>query len=156
MTASNRVSHSPRPVSLVTGACVNSRPSREVVPGIAKSKAVFAARRNAPGMGLDELDAELTDVYGDLGDSIEVDLDRETKNELAMLLTLYDSEDPDELVRRAIHVLFGSTVDSGTIDFHLRRGFDVTYDEYLSGMTYDDMTGASQYPQPDDERRYQM
>jgi hypothetical protein len=42
------------------------------------------------------------------------------------------------------------------LDFHLRQGYDVTYDEYLSGMTYDEMTGADQYPQRDDERRYQM
>jgi hypothetical protein len=49
-----------------------------------------------------------------------------------------------------------STVDTGDLDFHLRQGYDVTYDEYLSGMTYDEMTGADQYPQRDDERRYQM
>jgi hypothetical protein len=53
-------------------------------------------------------------------------------------------------------MLFRSTVDRGDMDFHLRRGYDVTYDEYLSGMTYDEMTGADQYPQRDDERRYQM
>jgi len=32
----------------------------------------------------------------------------------------------------------------------------VTYDEYLSGMTFEEMTGADQYPSMDDERRYQF
>jgi hypothetical protein len=107
-------------------------------------------------MGLDELDADVTSAYSDLNDRIEVALDRETKNELAMLTAAFDPDDSDELVRRAIHMLFRSTVDRGDMDFHLRRGYDVTYDEYLSGMTYDEMTGADQYPQRDDERRYQM
>jgi hypothetical protein len=106
-------------------------------------------------MSLDSLDEDLTDVYGDLDDELAFGLDRETKNELAMLATVFDA-DVDELVRRGIHALFRSTVDTGDLDFHLRQGYDVTYDEYLSGMTYDEMTGADQYPQRDDERRYQM
>lgn len=106
-------------------------------------------------MGLDELDADVKDAYADLGDSVDVDLDRETRNELAMLLAAAGG-DADELVRRAVHALYRSTVDTGDLDFHLRRAYDVTYDEYLSGMTYDEMTGADQYPQRDDERRYQM
>jgi hypothetical protein len=107
-------------------------------------------------MGLDDLDADVKAAYSDLGDEIEVALDRETKNELAMLSAVFDVEDRDDLLRRAVHLLFQSTVDRGDMDFHLRRGYDVTYDEYLSGMTYDEMTGADQYPQRDDERRYQM
>ena len=107
-------------------------------------------------MGLDELDDEMMDHYSDLGEEFTVALDRETKNELAMLSAVFESKETDELVRRAIHLLFQSTVDRGNLDFHLRQGYDVTYDEYLSGMTYDEMTGASQYPQRDDERRYQM
>ncbi len=107
-------------------------------------------------MGLDDLDADVKAAYSDLGDEIEVALDRETRNELAMLAAVFDVEDRDELLRRAVHLLFQSTVDRGDMDFHLRRGYDVTYDEYLSGMTYDEMTGADQYPQRDDERRYQM
>ncbi|MUV59238.1 hypothetical protein GJ632_21645, partial [Halogeometricum sp. CBA1124] len=67
-----------------------------------------------------------------------------------------ETDEVDELVRRAVHLLFQTTVDRGTLDFHLRQGYDVTYDEYLSGMTYDEMTGQDQYPQRDDERRYQM
>jgi hypothetical protein len=106
-------------------------------------------------MTLDDLDADVTDVYGGLNDEHAVSLDRETKNELAMLAAVFDA-DVDELVRRGIHALFRSTVDTGDLDFHLRRGYDVTYDEYLAGMTYDEMTGADQYPQRDDERRYQM
>jgi len=106
-------------------------------------------------MSLDELNADVKDAYSDLGDGLAVDLDRETRNELAMLLAAFDG-DEEELVRRAVHALYRSTVDTGDLDFHLRQGYDVTYDEYLSGMTYDEMTGADQYPQRDDERRYQM
>jgi hypothetical protein len=107
-------------------------------------------------MSLDELDADVTDAYGALGDELAVELDRETRNELAMLSAAFESNDHGELVRRAIHALYRTTVDTGDLDFQLRRGYDVTYDEYLSGMTYDEMTGADQYPQRDDERRYQM
>lgn len=107
-------------------------------------------------MGLDELDTDLQSQYGALDDEHAIELDRETKNELAMLAAVFDSSDVDELVRRGIHVLFRSTVDTGDLDFHLRQSYDVTYDEYLAGMTYDEMTGADQFPNRDDERRYQM
>ena len=107
-------------------------------------------------MGLDDLEADVKDAYGDLDDELLVDLDRETKNELAVLAAVFDADDPTDLVRRAVHVLFQSNVDAGNLDFHFRRGYDVTYDEYLAGMTYDEMTGADRYPQRDDERRYQM
>ncbi|GAB6862969.1 hypothetical protein ACFR97_17430 [Haloplanus litoreus] len=106
-------------------------------------------------MSLDELTVDVEDAYSDLGDELTVDLDRETRNELAMLSAALGG-DEGELVRRAVHALYRSTVDTGDLDFHLRQGYDVTYDEYLSGMTYDEMTGANQYPQRDDERRYQM
>jgi len=109
-------------------------------------------------MSLDDLSADVTDRYADLGDEIAVNLDRETRNELAMLTTALDPEDPDELVRRAVHMLFQTAVETGNLDFHLRSGYDVTYDEYLSGMTFEEMTGADQFPQAaqDDDRRYQF
>ena len=106
-------------------------------------------------MSLDDLQADVQATYGDLDDEQAVELDRGSKNELAMLAAAFDS-DADELVRRAVHALFRQTVESGDLDFQLRSTYDVTYDEYLSGMTYEEMTGASQYPQRDDERRYQM
>jgi len=106
-------------------------------------------------MSLDDLNADVKDAYSDLGDEVTVDLDRETRNELAMLLAAFDGGS-GELVRRAVHSLYRSTVDTGDLDFHLRREYDVTYDEYLSGMTYDEMNnGASQFDQTD-ERRYQQ
>jgi hypothetical protein len=110
-------------------------------------------------MSLDDLQADVEGEYADLGDELSVSLDRETRNELAMLETALDPEDTDELVRRAVHMLFQSTVDTGNLDFHLRSGYDVTYDEYLSGMTFDEMTGGENAPQQkgrDDERRYQF
>jgi hypothetical protein len=107
-------------------------------------------------MSLDDLQADVNDAYADLGSDLDVALDRETRNELALLTSAYDPDETDELVRRAVHMLFQSAVETGNLDFHLRSGYDVTYDEYLSGMTYAEMTGQDQYPQRDDERRYQF
>jgi hypothetical protein len=106
-------------------------------------------------MSLDALGDDVEATYGDLGESLSVPLDRETKHELA-LLTAVLAADPPDLLRRAIHLLFQTTVEAGKLDFHLRSEYDLTYDEYLAGMTYDEMTGADQFPQPDDERRYQF
>jgi hypothetical protein len=106
-------------------------------------------------MSLDDLTDDVTAEYGDMGEELAVELDRETKNELALLAAVFEA-DREELVRRGIHALFRSTVDTGDLDFHLRQAYDVTYDEYLAGMTYDEMTGRDQYPQRDDDRRYQM
>ena len=109
-------------------------------------------------MGLDELSADIEETYGDLDGELAVELDAETRNELAMLVSAYEPEEPGELVRRAVHMLFQTAVETGNLDFHLRSGYDVTYDEFLSGMTYEEMTGGGQeFPQPDDNaRRYQF
>jgi hypothetical protein len=104
-------------------------------------------------MGLDELNADVKDAYSSLDDTIDVTLDQETKHELAMLSVVLD-QPPNELLTRGIHVLFQATIDTAKIDFHLRREYDVTYDEFLSGMTFEDMTGGWALPQPDDDRRY--
>ncbi|MFB6352553.1 MAG: hypothetical protein ABEJ92_00550 [Halobacteriales archaeon] len=106
-------------------------------------------------MSLDALGDDVEATYGELDDSMSVALDRETKHELA-LLTAVLAADPPELLRRGIHLLFQTTVDTGKLDFHLRSEYGVTYDEYLAGMTYDEMTGADQFPQTDDDRRYQF
>ena len=104
--------------------------------------------------GLDDLQADVTEAYDEIDD--QLDLDRETTNELAMLAAGLGT-DTDKLVERAVQLLFQTTVDSGKLDFHLRSAYDVTYDEYLSGMTYEEMTGGS-FPQPEthDDRRYQF
>ena len=107
-------------------------------------------------MSLDDLTEEVQGAYSDLDDDLTVSLDRETRNELAVLQTALEPDETDELLRRAVHLLFQTTVETGRLDFHLRSGYDVTYDEYLSGMTYDEMTGQDQYPTMDDERRYQF
>lgn len=103
-------------------------------------------------MSLDELTADVTEAYGTLDDDHTVSLDRQTRNELAILAAAFGTE-PDDLLRRGVHALFRSTVDSGDLDFHLRRTYDVTYDEYLSGVTYQEMNSP---PERDDDRRYQM
>lgn len=110
-------------------------------------------------MSLDDLTDDVRDNYGDLDETLSVTTDRETRNELAMLQAVLDPGETDELVRRAVHLLFQTTVETGTLDFHLRSEYDLTYDEYLSGMTFDEMAGG-QLPQtgtgdPDD-RRYQF
>jgi hypothetical protein len=107
-------------------------------------------------MSLDDLTDDVHATYSSLDEEFSVSLDRETRNELAMLGTAFDTDDPEEIVRRAVHLLFRTTVDSGNLDFHLRSTYDVTYDEFLSGMTFEEMTGANQFPQRDDERRYQF
>src|SRR6056297_1216405 len=109
-------------------------------------------------MSLEDLQEDIEAAYGDFDDEFELSIDRETRNELAMLSVALDPEDTDELVRRAIHMLFQSTVERGTLDFHLRSGYDCTYDEYLSGMTFDEMTGGPEFPQAqdNDDRRYQF
>jgi hypothetical protein len=107
-------------------------------------------------MTLEELGDDVTDRYGNLGETVDVDIDRETRNELAMLTAALEPDEPDELVRRGIHMLFQTAVETGTLDFHLRSGYDVTYDEYLSGMTYDEMAGGFPQPQQNDDRRYQF
>jgi hypothetical protein len=108
-------------------------------------------------MSLETLEDDLGETFGDLEEPLPVDLDRETRNELAMLLAVLEPDDPDELVRRGIHMLFQTAVETGNLDFHLRSQYDVTYDEYLSGMTFDEMTGG-QFPQQqqNDDRRYQF
>lgn len=106
-------------------------------------------------MSLDDLSEDIESAYSDLDSELSVSLDRETRNELAVLQTVFDPEDSDELLRRAVHMLFQTSVDTGSIDFHLRRGYDVTYDEYLSGMTFQEMTGEPQ-PPDNDGRRYQF
>lgn len=110
-------------------------------------------------MSLDDLNGDVESVYADLGEELSVSLDRETRNELATLAAVLDTDDPEELVRRGIHLLFQSTVDTGQLDFQLRRSYDVTYDEYLAGMTYEDMTGGGvNFPtgSSEDARRYQF
>ena len=105
-------------------------------------------------MSLDDLETDVELAYDDLDDYAF--LDRESRQELAMLSAALDA-DTDELLRRAIHLLFQSTTESGRLDFHLRSTYDVTYDEYLSGMTLDEMTGGAAVQQPDDDdRRYQF
>ena len=109
-------------------------------------------------MGLDDLTDDLQSQYSELGEELSMDVDRETRNELAMLATALEPEDTDELLRRAVHMLFQTAVETGNLDFHLRSQYDTTYDEYLSGMSFEEMTGAGQFPQPqqNDDRRYQF
>jgi len=109
-------------------------------------------------MSLDDLAADVEDTYDELSGELALDLDEETLRELTMLQAALDAEDSEALVRRAIHLFFQSTVETGRLDFHLRSAYDVTYDEYLSGMTYEEMTGGAEFPQPaqKDDRRYQF
>ena len=106
-------------------------------------------------MSLEALNDDVEAAYDTLDDGFALDLDEETKRELAMLAAALDAE-PSDLLRRGVHALFRSTVDTATLDFHLRGEYDVTYDEYLSGMTYDEMTGGANVAPPDDDRRYQF
>ena len=107
-------------------------------------------------MSLEHLQTDVENAGRELGDEVAVSLDAETRNELAMLTAAYGTDSADELVRRAVHELFQRAVETGNLDFHLRSGYDCTYDEFLSGMTYEEMTGADRYPDLDDDTRYQF
>jgi hypothetical protein len=105
-------------------------------------------------MSLDDLTTDVQDAYGDLGEDLQIDLDRETRNELAFLAAAF-GDDAEDVLSRALHQFFQTAVETGRVDFHLRRGYDVTYDEYLSGMTFEEMTGQPD-PPDNDGRRYQF
>ena len=104
-------------------------------------------------MSLEDLGESVESEYTNLGEEMALSLDRETRNELGLLLAALGPDEADELVRRGIHLLFQRIVETGTLDFHLRSGYDVTYDEYLSGMTYEDVENMNQYPQNQDNPR---
>ena len=115
-------------------------------------------------MSLEDLNDDVEARYDEL-EGFEAELDEESRRELTMLLAALDPDDPGDLIQRAIHLLFQTTVDSGKLDFHLRSTYNVTYDEYLAGMTYDDMGGMGGMPgygggttasEDDDDRRYQF
>ena len=106
-------------------------------------------------MTLDHLQTDVESAARELGEECTVELDTETRNELALLSAAYGTADPGELLRRAVHELFRQQVETGNVDFHLRSEYDCTYDEYLSGMTFAEMTGQ-QAPEPNDDRRYQF
>ncbi len=108
-------------------------------------------------VSLEKLSASVESSYSDIGERREVELDRETRNELAMLVAAYDPADVEELLRRGVHALFRRSIDTGNLDFQLRAEYDCTYDEFLSGMTYGEMAGGVQRPERDgNERRYQF
>jgi len=109
-------------------------------------------------MSLDNLTEDVEETYESLDEDLALDLDDDTRRELTMLMAAMDKEDPQDLIEEAVRLLFQSSVETGKLDFHLRSAYDVTYDEYLSGMTYDEMGGGIEYPQQQqkDERRYQF
>lgn len=109
-------------------------------------------------MSLDNLTEDVEETYESLDEELALDLDDDTRRELTMLMAAMDKEDPQDLIEEAVRLLFQSTVETGKLDFHLRSAYDVTYDEYLLGMTYDEMGGGIEYPQQQqkDERRYQF
>ena len=107
-------------------------------------------------MSLEDLTDEVEAANAELRDA-DLELDREARTELAMLVAALDSDDPSELVRRGIQLLFQTTVDTGKLDFHLRSEYDVTYDEYLAGMSYEEMAGGDPLQSEDENRnRYQF
>jgi len=109
-------------------------------------------------MSLEDLNGDIEAAYGGLDDEVTVELGREAKHELAMLIAALD-DDADDLIERAVHLLFRTSIDTAKLDFHLRGEYDVTYDEYLMGETMDSyMNQAQAASQQDDRdnRRYQM
>lgn len=109
-------------------------------------------------MTLENLSDDVVSKFGEIDEEETVTLDREARNELAMLATALEPEDVDELIRRGVNLLFQRSVETGTLDFHLRSAYDVTYDEYLYGAledTYNQRETGPGTGDPDD-RRYQF
>lgn len=107
-------------------------------------------------MGLEDLDADVTEAAGELGDTLEMTLDRETRTELAMLIAAMGPADPDEIVRRAVHAFFQQQVDTGRLDLQLRDQYDVSYDEYLYPVPEDAYSEQRPATGDPDDRRYQF
>jgi len=130
-----------------------SREAREAA--VDRSTTPIGRRVEGTHVTLEDLVDDVQATNGELKDAVPA-LDRESRAELAMLVAALGTEDAEDLLRRAIHTLFDSYVQSGKLDFNLRTVYDTTYDEYLAGMSYDEMTGANQFPQSEDDgRRYQ-
>ncbi|MFW6448060.1 MAG: hypothetical protein ACOC0X_00805 [Halobacteriota archaeon] len=106
-------------------------------------------------MGVEAFAEAVDDRYRTLGDDVTVDLDEQARTELAVLLAAFEPPSVDEVVRRAVHLLARDAIERGQVDLQLRRRHGITYDEYLAGMTYDEMTGEVPAPEPDD-RRYRF
>ncbi|MFP4590688.1 MAG: hypothetical protein ACLFMX_01515 [Halobacteriales archaeon] len=106
-------------------------------------------------MSLDAFAEAVDERYRGLDDAVTVDLDEQTRTELAVLLAAFEPTSVGEVVRRAVHLLARDAIDRGQVDLQLRRRHDITYDEYLAGMTYDEMAGEVPTSEPDD-RRYRF
>lgn len=107
-------------------------------------------------MSLPAFNEDLDSALASLDEEIEVSLDWQTRRELALLSAVYQPETVDEVVRRAIHLLTQDAVDRGSIDYHLRTRYDITYDEYLAGMTYEEMSHGTPATSDEDDRRYRF
>lgn len=109
-------------------------------------------------MGLEDLTTDVEATYQSLPSELTLELDEEARRELTMLGTALDEEDPATLLERALHLFFQTTVDTGRLDFHLRSQYDITYDEYIAGLSYEEMAGGGAVPQPqqNEDRRYQF
>lgn len=107
-------------------------------------------------MSLEAFSRAVDDRYRSIGSEVTVSLDERTRTELAVLAATFEPESMDDLVRRAVHLLTRDAIDRGDVDMVLRRRHDVTYDEYLAGMTYEEMAGENPKPAADDDRRYRF
>lgn len=108
-------------------------------------------------MELEALNEAITAAYERIEVDLDVAIDEQTRTELALLCAVYDTDDVDDIVRRAIHLFVQHALETGSVDLQLRQRYGLTYDEYLSGMTYDEMMDPV-FPAPpdDEERRYRF
>jgi len=93
-------------------------------------------------MGVDELNAQVERNRRALGDEVEIPLDGRTRDELSLLSTVMGS-DADEVVRDAVHEYLRALLREQILDAHLRRRYDVTYNEYLAGREMDEVSGGA-------------
>jgi hypothetical protein len=92
-------------------------------------------------MGLDELEAQVERNRRALGEETRVPLDGQARDELALLAAVLGT-DADDVVRDAVHEYLRVLLGNQVLDAHLRRKYDVAYDEYLAGREIDDAQPA--------------
>ncbi|MFP4631983.1 MAG: hypothetical protein ACLFMT_00915 [Halobacteriales archaeon] len=88
-------------------------------------------------MSLEDLESEIAARRSELADVLDVDVDGQCRDELALLSAVLGSP-PEAVVADAVHEHLRMLLGNQVLDFHLREKYDVTYDEYLVGREVDE------------------
>lgn len=92
-------------------------------------------------MSLEDLETNVEETAEALDGGVEVSLDGQTRDELAFLCAVLDTS-PGEVLRTGVHEHLRMLLGNQVLDIHLRKKYDVTYDEYLVGQEVDEVEGV--------------